>query len=179
MSKGCSSTSCIPVITPMAVDLDEPFPLLTGLGINLCVRLKTRKGADIPRFAVVAVPKGVARFVTVPTDRGYHYLLLEDIITAFLDRLFPGEPILESAPFRITRNADMSVREDAAGDLLAQMKEVLTERKQSACVRLEIGGSASDVLRGFLKTSLDVGEAHVYSVPGPLDLAAFFRLAQP
>ena len=83
-----------PVITPMAVDLDEPFPLLAGLGINLCVRLKTVKGADIPRFAVVAVPKGVARFITVPTERGYHYLLLEDLITAFLDRIFPGEPIL-------------------------------------------------------------------------------------
>ena len=166
-----------PVITPMAVDLDEPFPLLTGLGINLCVRLKTLKGADIPRFAVVAVPKGVARFITVPTDRGYHYLLLEDIITAFLGRIFPGEPILESAPFRITRNADMSVREDAAGDLLEKMKEVLTERKQSSCVRLEISGSASDVLRGFLKTSLDLDEASIYSIPGPLDLGAYFRLS--
>ena len=105
------------------------------------------------------MPKGVARFITVPTDRGYHYLLLEDIITAFLDRIFPGEPILESAPFRITRNADMSVREDAAGDLLEKMKEVLTERKQSSCVRLEIGKSASDVLRSFLKTSLDAGRS--------------------
>ena len=166
-----------PVITPMAVDLDEPFPLLAGLGINLCVRLKTVKGADIPRFAVVAVPKGVARFITVPTERGYHYLLLEDLITAFLDRIFPGEPILESAPFRITRNADMSVREDAAGDLLERMKEVLTERKQSSCVRLEIAEGASDVLRSFLTTSLDAGETSLYSVPGPLDLSAFFRLA--
>ena len=166
-----------PVITPMAVDLDEPFPLLTGLGINLCVRLKALKGADIPRFAIVAVPKGVARFITVPTDRGYHYLLLEDIMTAFLDRIFPGEPILESAPFRITRNADMSIREDAAGDLLEKMKEVLTERKQSSCVRLEIGRSASDILRSFLKTSLGLDKASVYSIPGPLDLGAYFRLS--
>ena len=166
-----------PVITPMAIDLDEPFPLLPGLGINLCVRLKTLKGADIPRFAVVAVPKGVARFITVPTDRGYHYLLLEDIITAFLDRIFPGEPIVESTPFRITRNADMSVREDAAGDLLEKMKEVLIERKQSSCVRMEISRNASDVLRSFLTTSLDVNDASLYSVPGPLDLSAFFRVA--
>jgi polyphosphate kinase len=166
-----------PVITPMAVHLDEPFPLLSGLGINLCVRLKTVKGADIPRFAVVAVPKGVARFITVPTDRGYRYLLLEDMITAFLGRIFPGEPILESAPFRITRNADMGVREDAAGDLLEKMKEVLTERKQSSCVRLEISRSASDVLRDFLKTRLDLDEASLYSIPGPLDLGAFFRLS--
>ena len=166
-----------PVITPMAVDLDDPFPLLPGLGINLCVRLKTVKGTDMPRFAVVAVPKGVARFITVPTEQGYHYLLLEDIITAFLDRIFPGEPIVDSAPFRITRNADMSVREDAAGDLLEKMKEVLIERKQSSCVRLEIGSSASDILRSFLTTSLDINDDSLYSLPGPLDLSALFRVA--
>lgn len=166
-----------PVVTPMAVDLDEPFPFLPGLGLNLCVRLKALKGADLPRFAVIPVPKGLARFVTVPTEAGYHYLLLEDIVTAFLDRVFPGEPVIESAAFRITRNADMSVREDAAGDLLQEMKEVLTERKQSPCVRLEIGGKASDVLRGFLKTALDVDEASVYDAPGPVDLSAYMRLA--
>ncbi|OQW96946.1 MAG: polyphosphate kinase 1 [Verrucomicrobia bacterium A1] len=166
-----------PVITPMAVDLDEPFPLLQGLGLNLCVRLKTAKGSDLPRFAVVAIPKGLARFVTVPAAAGYHYLLLEDIVEAFLARLFPGEPILEGVPFRIARNADMNVREDAAGDLLAQMKEVLTERKQSSCVRLEISRRASDVLRGFLKTALDLEEPSVYSLPDPLDLGAYFRLA--
>jgi len=166
-----------PVITPMAVDLEEPFPLLPGLGVNLCVRLKTVDESDLPRFAVVAIPKGLARFITVPTDRGYHYVLIEDIITAFLDRIFPGEPVLESAPFRITRNADMSVREDSASDLLVQMKEVLTERRQSSCVRLEIGAKASDVLRSFLKTTLNTDETAIYSIAGPLALSAYFRLS--
>ncbi len=166
-----------PVITPMALDLEEPFPLLPGLGVNVCVRLKTAKGSDIPRFAVIAIPKGVARFITVPSDNAYQYLLLEDVVTAFLDRVFPGEPIVESAAFRITRNADMSVREDAAGDLLHQMKEILVERRQSSCVRLEIGQRASDVLRNFLKTVLNVENGSVYSIPGPLDLAAYSRVA--
>ncbi len=166
-----------PVLTPMALDLDEPFPLLPGLGLNLCVRLKTVKGADLPRFAVVAIPKGVARFITVPAGAGYHYLLLEDLVSAFLDRIFPGEPVLESAPFRITRNADMSVREDAASDLLAEMKEILSERRQSSCVRLEVSRSSSDVLRSFLKTALDAKDDDIYAVPGPIDLGAYFRLA--
>lgn len=166
-----------PLITPMAVDIEEPFPLLPGLGVNLCVRLKTVKGSDIPRFAVVAIPKGLARFVTIPSTTGYHYLLVEDIITAFIDRVFPGEQLVETIPFRITRSADMSVREDAAGDLLEQMKEVLTERRQSSCVRLEIGGAASDVVRSFLKTALSLDDQDVYSVPGPIALSAWFRLA--
>ena len=166
-----------PLLTPMAIEFDEPFPLMPGLGLNLCVRLKTAKGADIPRFAVIAMPKGIARFVTIPTAEGFHYVLVEDLITAFLDRIFPGEPVLEAAAFRITRNADMSVREDAAGDLLAQMKEVLTERRQSSCVRLEFSRNASDVLRNFLKTALEMQDLDVYAVPGPVDLAAYFRLA--
>ncbi len=166
-----------PLISPMAVDLDDPFPLLPGLGVNLCIRLKTIKGSDIPRFAVVAIPKGLARFVTVPTEEGYHYLLLEDIITAFINRAFPGEQLVETVPFRITRNADMSVREDMAGDLLEQMKEVLTERRQSSCVRLEVSASASDVLRSFLKTALELEDADIYAVGGPIALSAYLRLA--
>nr|MBP7831165.1 polyphosphate kinase 1 [Kiritimatiellia bacterium] len=166
-----------PIITPMAVDIEEPFPLLPGLGLNLCVRLKAVRGAEMPRFAVIPLPRGLARFVTVPTGAGFHYLPIEDLATAFLDRVFPGEPILESVPFRITRNADLSVSEDAAGDLLSQMKEVLTERKRSPCIRLEIGGKPSDILLGFLRSALDLSDQEVYPAPGPLDLAAFFRLA--
>ena len=166
-----------PIITPMAVDMEDPFPLLPGLGLNLCVRLKSLRGAETPRFAVIPIPKGPARFITVPTEQGYHYLAVEDVITAFLDRLFPGEPVLESVPFRITRNADMSVSEDDAADLLEQMKEVLTERKRSPCVRLEYAAGASDPLKHFLKATLGVEDRDVYALPGPLDLTAFFRLA--
>ncbi len=167
-----------PVITPMAVDLEDPFPLLPGLGVNLCVRLQNpRKSDQGPRFAVVAVPKGLARFITLPTDTGYQYIPLEDVIEAFVERLFPGEPVAECVAFRITRNADMSVREDQAGDLLEQMKTVLTERKQSACVRLELSRRASNHMLNFLKTVLGARDDDVYSQPDPLDLSAYFRLA--
>ena len=167
-----------PLITPMAIEPDDPFPLLPGLRVNVFVRLKQRRTSDdSPRFAVVAMPKGMARFITIPTDEGYHYIPLEEVVAAFLDRLFPGEPILEGVPFRITRNADMSVREDQAGDLLEEMKEVLTERKQSACVRLEISDAVSSVSLGFLKNALEIDEEDVYRIPGPLDLSSYFRIA--
>ncbi|MFH0879986.1 MAG: polyphosphate kinase 1 [Lentisphaerota bacterium] len=167
-----------PVITPMALDLDDPFPLLPGLGLNLIVRLQQPRDTDrSPRFAVIAVPKGLARFLTLPTESEYQYVPLEEVIESFAQRLFPGEPIAECVPFRITRNADMSVREDLAGDLLEKMKEVLTERRTSPCVRLEISEKVSNTTLSFLKTTLHVRDADVYVIPGPMDLSAYFRVA--
>jgi polyphosphate kinase len=165
------------LLTPMALDLDEPFPLLSGLNLHLGVRLKTPKGADAPRWALVSLPRGVGRFVTIPSEQGFHYMLVEDIVGGYLDRLFPGEQIVEQAAFRITRNADLSVREDAADDLLAQMKELLTERRQSSCVRLEIAGTASEAARDFLKAAISVEDEDLYVIPGPLALGGFIRLA--
>ncbi len=167
-----------PVVTPMSLEPDDPFPLLPNLGMSVLVRLRQNPASDKDgRLAVVAVPRGLARFITLPTEKGYHYVLFEDVIVACLARLFPGEPVLEGVPFRITRNADMSVREDQAGDLLEQMKEVLTERRQSACVRLEIGSAASPAALDYLSSALEVLPEHVYTIPGPIDLAAWFRLA--
>jgi polyphosphate kinase len=167
-----------PVVTPMSLEPDGPFPLLPNLGMSLLVRLKPNQDGDEgERLAVIAVPRGLARFITLPTEKGYRYILIEDVIVACLDRLFPGEPVIEGVPFRITRNADMGVREDKAGDLLEQMKEVLTERKQSACVRLEISSAASSAALDYLSGALDVLPGHIYRIPGPLDLSACFRLA--
>lgn len=166
-----------PVVSPVAVAPDREFPLLAGLEIALYVRLEGAPDEGGARHALVAVPKGLARFLALPGEAGYSYILLEEIIRAYAGRLFPGVPVLECAAFRITRNADMSVREDLAGDLLEQMREVLVERKESGCVRLELEKRASKEARAFLQQALAVAEADVYPVPGPLDLAAFFRLA--
>jgi polyphosphate kinase len=166
-----------PVISPVAVAPGDEFPLLAGLGIALYVRLEGTAEEGGARHALVAVPKGLARFLTLPDEAGFSYILLEEVVRTYAGRLFPGVPVLECAAFRITRNADMSVREDLAGDLLAQMREVLTERKESDCVRLEIEKRASKEAQAFLRAALKVEDADVYAVPGPLDLAAFFRLA--
>lgn len=166
-----------PVISPVAVSPGDEFPLLTGLGLALYVRLEGASKEEEARHALVAMPKGLARFLTLPSESGFSYILLEEVIRAFAGRLFPGVSVLECAAFRITRNADMRVREDLAGDLLEQMREVLTERKESACVRLEIEKRASKEAQAFLQTALELEDADVYAVPGPLDLATFFRLA--
>jgi len=97
----------------------------------------------------------------------------------FIERFFPGWTVTENAVFRITRNADLSVREDMAGDLLAEMKEVLDARKESSCVRLEIEKGASKTLLKFLTKALNVTEAarDCFFIPGPLDLSGFRKLA--
>ncbi len=166
-----------PVISPVAVSLEDEFPLLLNLGLTLYVRLEPEEGSTESRHAIIAVPRNLARFLTLPSDSGYSYILLEEVIRAYAGRLFPGVTVTECAAFRITRNADMSVREDQAGDLLEQMREVLTERQTSDCVRLEIEKRASREARAFLQKALQVATAGIYSIAGPLDLAAFFRLA--
>jgi polyphosphate kinase len=98
-------------------------------------------------------------------------------VTRFLDELFVGQKILEVIPFRITRNADMSVKEDDACDLLQRMREVLEARKQSFCVRLEIRHDASRILLRFLKRCLKIDDTSVFRIPGPLNLKDFFVIA--
>jgi polyphosphate kinase len=167
------------VLTPMAVGADDEFPLLPNQSLNLCVRLAPSTSApDQPRFAIIPVGKTLSRFQTLPAEGGYSYMLLEDVVGMFVERFFPGEPVRECAAFRITRNADMGLREDLAGDLLAGMEEILDARKQSECVRLEISASAGGELLSFLRGKLDVSDDDVFSAPGPLDLSAFMQLAE-
>ncbi len=168
----------LPLLTPRAIDPEQEFPMIAGLTLHLAVRLRRAEAATgAPAgegWAVVAIPRTLSRFYTVPAEDAYHYVLAEDLIRGHLDRLFPGCEILETAIFRITRNADMSVVEDLAADLLARMQEVLVARRESDCVRLEIEAGADPKLAGWLRRRLDADEAQVYRVPGPLALSAWF-----
>ncbi len=167
-----------PVISPVAVRHFRDFPLLPGLTVAVAVRLGApRRPGRRDRFAVIALPRNLPRLVTVPEERGYSGVLLEELVAAHLDRLFPGETVGEHAVFRITRDADMSVREDQAGDLLAQMREVLTERKQGACVRLQVEEAASPLMVRLLRKALGVEPRELYRAPAPLDLSLFATLA--
>jgi polyphosphate kinase len=166
-----------PVLTPIAVASLEEFPLLANQTLNLLVQLKPAAGEQTPRFAVVPFGRSVSRMLTLNAERGYAYILFEEVMIRFINRFFPGEEIEGCLPFRITRNADLSIREDQAADLLAGMSQVLAARKQSDCVRLETGGEPLPASRAFLKGLLDVNDADIFEAPGPVDLSAFMQLA--
>jgi polyphosphate kinase len=173
------SSEVFGVLTPIAIYPDEPFPPLPGLSLAVCVRLEPANGASEPvsRFAVIPFGPNITRFITLPAEGGYQYLLLEDALRIHADRFFPGEKIAECVSFRITLNADLALREDQASDLLSHMREVLDARKASDCARLEIEAEASGETLTFLASKLEVEDRDVYRLPGPIDLGAFFRLA--
>lgn len=180
----------ISILTPMAVTSSEDFPLLSNQALNVAVRLapspqeSSNLGDEVasdtaaqPRFAVIPFGPASSRVLTLASEHGYDFILLEDVIGRFVNRFFPGETVEECVAFRISRNADLGVRDDLVADLLAEMEEMLDARKESSCVRLEIAGSASDIIRTFFKDVLAVNEEDIFDIPGPLDLSAFMRLS--
>lgn len=169
-----------PLLTPRAVRPATTFPLLMNLTLRLAVCLEpdSQEEGEPLRFAFVALGRTLNRFITLPSlTGGYDYILLEELVTHFINRFFPGQIVLECVPFRITLNADLGVREDLAADLTAQMEAVLEARKRSHCVRLEIDSHASNHLREFLQQSLNLQDDNVFHINGPLDFAGFMPLA--
>ena len=166
------------VVTPMAVTEPEKFPLLANLALNIAVRLEAKEEDQrSSRYMVIPLGPKMPRFLRLPASTGFSYLLLEDVVKMFIESLCPGESILETVVFRITRNADITLQEDSSADLLAGMEEVLIERKMGNCVRLEIEKSASAALISFFKRSLQVDDSNIYRIPGPLNLSAFMQIA--
>ncbi len=166
-----------PIFSPIAVPALEDFPRLINHTLNVCVRLGPKADGDgKERFAVIPFGQGARRFLTLHAEGGYAYTLLEDAVNMFADRFFSGEEVLECTPFRITRNADIAIRDDTASDLLAGMQDLLDARKASDCVRLEIAESASEELLDFLQRALEVPDEDVFKQSGPLALSDFMQL---
>ncbi len=176
------------VISPTAVKDEAEFPLLPSLQLNMCVRFRggmlsandpdeetaAESAADTERFAIIPFGRSTPRFYWL-RDQGY--LLLEDIVAHCVGQMFPAAEILECVPFRITRNADLAVREDSAGDLMEQMERVLDERREADCARLEVSAEMTPRMQTFLTSQLEVLGEDIYSLSGPIDLAAFFPIA--
>jgi polyphosphate kinase len=170
-------TEIFSVLTPMAVASAEEFPLVANQTLNVCVQLKPAPKTTEPRFAIIPLGRALPRFLTLGSDRGYAFVLLEDVVRRLIDRFFPGEEVVGHAPFRITRNADFALRDDLAPDLLVGMEGVLTARKHGQCVRLEVDADIGPELLAFLKKSVHVEDSDVFAVPGPVDLSSFMQLA--
>ncbi|HEY6075377.1 MAG TPA: polyphosphate kinase 1 [Gaiella sp.] len=159
-----------PVLTPLAVGPGQPFPYISGLSLSLGV-LAVDPDSGEERFARVKVPEGFDRFVSA----GKKLVPLEAVIAHFLPKLFPGMEIAERAMFRVTRDADFEVSDDA-DDLLEAVESELRRRRFGDAVRLEVSASASRALRERLVAGLGVRPDHVYALEGLLDQADLWQL---
>ncbi|AZB42621.1 RNA degradosome polyphosphate kinase [Bacillus sp. FJAT-42376] len=166
-----------PVLTPMAVDAYRPFPMLLNKSLNLAIVLKDPYTPDELRSktAIVQVPSVLERFIELDHDGKDQYVLLEEIIGHFIYKLFKGYIVESVTQFRITRNADMTIHEEGARDLLKEIEKELKKRKWGAAVRLELkkDGYDKNVLQ-YLLHELEIHEKDVYEVEAPLDLTFLF-----
>ncbi len=160
-----------PILTPLAVGPGQPFPYISGLSLSLAVTVRDPATGE-ERLARVKVPEGLDRFVST----GERLVRLESLIGHFLSTLFPGMEISDRAAFRVTRNADFDVSDDA-DDLLGAVESELAQRRFGEVVRLEISTSASKQLRNRLMAGLGVTKDQVYEIERPLDLADLSELA--
>ncbi len=172
-----------PVLTPLAFDPAHPFPFVSNLSLSLAVELSEKKEKRAA-FARVKVPASLSRFVRVPggTGKDQEFVLLEELVEAHLERLFPGMEILGASAFRVTRDADIEIREDEAGDLLRSMTENVRRRRFGAAIRLEVEERCPPQVRELLRTQLELEEPDVYAVDGPLgaaDLLSVLKLDLP
>jgi polyphosphate kinase len=166
------SERIFPVLTPLAVDPGHPFPYISNLSLSLAVMVED---PEVRRrhFARVKIPPLLGRFVT--PEEGI-FVPLEDVIAANLDRLFPGMRIVEHHAFRVTRDADLEIDDDGAEDLLEALEDELRRRRLSPAVRLEVESSMPAHVLQLLMRELQVSEADVQALPGPLNLAGLWEL---
>jgi polyphosphate kinase len=166
-------TRIYPVLTPLAVDHAHPFPYISGLSLNLAVVARDPE-TDMRVFARVKVPPLLPRFLEASAER---YVPLEDVIAAHLDQLFQGMEIMEHHAFRVTRNEDLEVDEDITEDLLQALERELLRRRFGPTVRLEVEDSISAEVLSRLLSELGMDDSEIVRLPGPLDLAGLFAIA--
>lgn len=164
-----------PVLTPLAMEVEQP-PLLPNLSLILGVELLP-EGAGEARFVAVTLPEVLPRRLQSAVLGRKGYVMLEDVVSRFCTLLFPGEKVVSSTPFRVTRNGDIAVAEEEGGDFAREMESVLVARKFSDCVRLELpaGTPAHIVERISAIVGADAGAT--YLVPGLLRLVDFGQMA--
>ena len=169
-----------PVLTPLAYDPGHPFPHISNLSLNLAVVIRDDKGMN--RFARVKVPATLPRLVPIKRSSGsvrkdgtvpyHHYFVwIEQVITANLDRLFPGMEVLEAYPFRVTRNADVVIQELEADDLLETMEESVRERRFGPVVSLSVNEDMPKYILDILVHNLEMDSKDIYKLGNPLGLS--------
>ncbi|MFW6305790.1 MAG: RNA degradosome polyphosphate kinase [Bacillota bacterium] len=166
-----------PVLTPMIVDNSRQFPLILNKSLNIALILVNPKNSKNTIFATIQVPSVLGRFIEIPGNSGkIDLILLEDIIKNYISSVFKGHNIKAIGCYRITRNADLSVDEEGAEDLLEAIEESLKKRKWGSVDRLEVPDDINPSLLRALCKKTDVYDEGIYQVSGPIDLSFLMEI---
>ena len=185
-----------PIITPMAVDSSRPFPLIYNRMLNMCVMLenepkkiklqeratdgisnaKRTVNEEKYMYATVQIPTVVKRLYQIPTEEGDVFVPVEQIIRANVDMLFNGQTVVATAFYRVMRNADLDIDEDEAEDLLKEIEAQVRRRRFGEIIRLEVQDDIESDLLRYIVNELEVDEADIFSVNGPIDLTFLSKL---
>lgn len=167
-----------PVLTPMAVDSSRPFPLIRNKSLNIGALLMDKKKKDTIDFATVQVPSVLPRVVTIPSDSDQYttIILLEQIIEKNIQKLFMNYKVLCATPFRVMRNADLTIDEDEAADLLIEIEKQLKKRQWGEAIRLEVEEKIDKRLLKILRRELKLEEEAIFKINGPLDLTFLMKV---
>lgn len=179
--------SVMPILTPLAVDAEHPFPFIAGLGLNLAITLKAKKRE---RFVSLKIPANRDRWVPLPDEAGF--VPLEQVVAANLDRLFPDASSAKASIFRVTRGADGESGNDGTfdgeggfdnpGSIIAQVTDELKARKFAGEVRLEVSSGMPESLRQWLSEQFHVSQDDVYTIedlPALADFGSFRPKGHP
>ena len=167
-----------PVLTPMAVDSSRPFPLIRNKTLNICALLYDKNSDTDYDFATVQVPSMLDRVINIPSevDGKETYILLEQIIEKNIDKLFLNYEVICAYPYRIMRNADLTIDEDEAADLLIEIQKQLKMRQWGEAIRLEVEADMDKRLLNILIKELGMKREDIYNINGPLDLTFFSKM---
>ncbi len=174
-----------PVLTPLAFDPGRPFPHISNLSLNLAVLIRGKKGAE--HFARIKVPGSLPRLVPIKRSSGstrkdgtvpynHYFVWLEQVIAAYLDSLYPRMKVVEAHPFRVIRDADTTIQELEASDLLESIEQSVRQRRFGSVVRVTIHEAMPDHIRDILIENLELDRNDIYITEGPLDLSSLMSL---
>jgi len=173
--------ACYPVLTPQAIDNSRPFPLVKNNQVYLCMLLQDteiKNKEDKEFMAILEIPKVLERIIALPKAKeksGSRYIFIEDMISPFVNELFPGYDVKQVSQFRITRNGDLAIDEDEAEDLLIEIEKSIQQRKWGASIKLEVIKSMGKRMKKWLMNELKISADELYELKGNLDLNCFMK----
>lgn len=166
-------SNIFPVIVPIAVDPTHPFPHLNNLSFGLSVKLQDNDNPSKIKYGMIRIPRVLPSFYKVV---GNIYVPIESIVKWHVEVIFPGYTLISSAPFRVTRNADINIEEEEADDFMLMMEQGLKLRRKGAFVRLNIKKDADPDLVEFLNTHMQIYSQDIYEYSIPLNLGALWQI---